>query len=867
MPPLEYNFGLRDRAGIIAGLTGPGAIVAGIGCAIALALLMAGTGLLLPGIILGACAILAFAPVGGRPAQEWVRIFLAYAKRLIIAPPQPPALVSLYANPSEEEQAKTADIQVVEAGRWGFLVDGHQYIALLRLSGGEDFVLASDTEQDQSVAEWGSFLASLAREGSPIQRLQIIERATPAVTNPAVEGLATSAVSNPDALRSYQALLAHLGQSAMQHETYLALAILPRVTRDIIRSVTGEAEAVLQTLEQHQVTVQCCTAQDIRSLQEHIRFPQAESVDAIASLSGRLLPALDNQRTREDIDTLLIGNTRHRVWEITEWPRVNVTADWLHPLLAAQIAGQRIVSIHIKPVPTWKATRKAEHASTNAASEMRRKGALGFESRARDVKALEAVSSREDELAGGYTGVEISGAVMVSAVGREALEQASRDVTDAMARSRLQAHKLYGRQRAGLQAVLPLCRPLSDSTHATTTRHACTLYPLQIASAPSVPGVAVGWDVLSGGTYTYDPFKLYEAGVITSPNMLVMGRVGRGKSAFTKAYLWRQSQIFGRKVWIAGDPKGEYSALANACGLPIIRLTPGGTTRINPLDPGAVNETSTIARHRLELLQALAAAQLERALTPAERAVLTEAVKSLPRDAVLSDVVRLLFAPSEQMVSELHADVDELSSGARELALEINRLLTGDLAGMFDGHSTVSVEDSRGGVIDLSGVYGHKASLVPIMVCVTQWLTQQLLRHDEGKQTIIVLDEAWQALSATGVVDWAAATAKLSRAFGVQLMIILHRLSDLAAVGDDNQAITKKTQGLLQDAETVITFAQAEAEIPLARDLLGLSDREASLLPALGRGRCLALVGRYHTLVDVELTDTDTLICNTDQAI
>ncbi len=32
------------------------------------------------------------------------------------------------------------------------------------------------------------------------------------------------------------------------------------------------------------------------------------------------------------------GASGHRVWEITEWPRVNVTADWLHPLLSAQIA-------------------------------------------------------------------------------------------------------------------------------------------------------------------------------------------------------------------------------------------------------------------------------------------------------------------------------------------------------------------------------------------------------------------------------------------------------------------------------------------------------------------------------------------------
>ena len=44
----------------------------------------------------------------------------------------------------------------------------------------------------------------------------------------------------------------------------------------------------------------------------------------------------------------------------------------------------------------------------------------------------------------------------------------------------------------------------------------------------------------------YDPFALYRQGVVTNPNLVVVGQIGRGKSSFVKSYLWRQA-VFGRQ--------------------------------------------------------------------------------------------------------------------------------------------------------------------------------------------------------------------------------------------------------------------------------------------------------------------------------
>ena len=57
-------------------------------------------------------------------------------------------------------------------------------------------------------------------------------------------------------------------------------------------------------------------------------------------------------------------------------------------------------------------------------------------------------------------------------------------------------------------------------------------------------GVVIGDDLL-GGSFVFDPFELYAAGVVSNPNMVVFGQIGRGKSAFVKTFLWRQA-VFGR---------------------------------------------------------------------------------------------------------------------------------------------------------------------------------------------------------------------------------------------------------------------------------------------------------------------------------
>src|SRR5579862_5867544 len=117
--------------------------------------------------------------------------------------------------------------------------------------------------------------------------------------------------------------------------------------------------------------------------------------------------------------------------------------------------------------------------------------------------------------------------------------------------------------------------------HRATTAHLQAVYPFVSEGGLGPHGTLVGRD-LFGGSFCFDPWELYGRGVLTNPNVLVVGQIGRGKSTFIKTFAWRQL-AFGRRAWIV-DPKGEYGPLAEACSSRPLRLAPGGPLRLNPLE-------------------------------------------------------------------------------------------------------------------------------------------------------------------------------------------------------------------------------------------------------------------------------------------
>jgi type IV secretory pathway VirB4 component len=402
--------------------------------------------------------------------------------------------------------------------------------------------------------------------------------------------------------------------------------------------------------------------------------------------------------------------------------------------------------------------------------------------------------------------------------------------------------------------------------HAATTAHLQAAYPFIAEGGLGGRGVYIGRDAY-GGSFVYDPWELYGE-TLTSTNMLVLGRIGRAKSSLVKTYIWRQS-IFPRRAWVI-DPKGEYGPLADAFGVVPLSLQPGGGLRLNPITRAAGWEG------QLHLLQAVAAAALHRPLVPEEEAALREALKLLNAavdEPTLPQVVELLLRPSESMAVPLATSASELARAARHAALGLQRLCEGDLRGMFDGPTTPGINlDARLVVIDLHAVW-DSAALGILMTCAAAWLHAMLEEQharaerdgDGGEKLIFVLDEGWRVLSHLGVGEWLQDSFKHSRKYGVQNIIVLHRLSDLFAAGAEGSREARLAEGLLADTETRVSYAQPSDQLKITRELLGLTETETELLPTLRRGEALWQIGRRSFLVHHRISSFERQLVYTDE--
>ncbi|WP_405056844.1 ATP-binding protein [Kribbella sp. NBC_01505] len=411
--------------------------------------------------------------------------------------------------------------------------------------------------------------------------------------------------------------------------------------------------------------------------------------------------------------------------------------------------------------------------------------------------------------------------------------------------------------------------------HRATTRILQAAYPFLAEGGLGADGTYIGSDVFSGGSFVYDPWVLYQDRVITNPNILLAGVIGSGKSSTAKALITR-SLALGHKAYVPCDPKGEWTAVAEAMGGSTIKLGPGLPTRLNPLDAGRQPQTidddewnRIVWSRRRALLGTLAESTLGRGLAAIEHTALDLALEtacfqvSVP---TIPDVVVALFTPDSDRAERAGLRTAALVSDGREVAHAIRRLVHGDLSGMFDGPSTTSFDPSLPMVtLDSSWLSsgGNDQALRLTLACASSWL-EAAVADPAGGNRFIVYDEGWRVMRDPALLRRMQEQWKLSRAWGVSNILIVHRLSDLAAVGDVGSEARALAEGLLADCSTRIMLRQESDQLARTASLLGLTDVEIATIAKLPKGRALWRLPSRSFVVqlvrharEVELFDTD----------
>jgi len=412
-----------------------------------------------------------------------------------------------------------------------------------------------------------------------------------------------------------------------------------------------------------------------------------------------------------------------------------------------------------------------------------------------------------------------------------------------------------GRYRAGRALRLP--------AHRASSAMLAGAYPF-LAAAPSDIGVPVGVDAFTGGLFAFDPWALYDAGELTNPNVVLAGVIGQGKSALAKSLALR-SIAAGRTVYVPADPKGEWGPVAAAVGGTVVRLSPGSGTRLNPLEAAGGRDAHA---SRARLLAAVAAVTLHRELRAAELDALDAALTVAERrhPATIDAVVDALASPDAAAARADDLRVETRAADGRDVAHGLRRLVRGDLAGLFDGPSTHTLDASAPMVVlDLSGLGSDEDALALAMTCTSAWL-EGSLAAGTGKRWV-VYDEAWRLLRQVALVRRMQSQWKLSRALGIANLLVLHRLSDLDAVGARGSEARALAEGLLADCSTRIVYRQESDQLAATATALGLTKPERDLLPLLPRGTGLWKLPRRTHVVHHVLHEAEVAVVDTDAAM
>ncbi|HET6795402.1 MAG TPA: SCO6880 family protein [Acidimicrobiales bacterium] len=338
---------------------------------------------------------------------------------------------------------------------------GGSLVAAVAVSG-RGFYLADAADRDRSVAGWAAVLAGLAREESPVHRVQWVLRTSPAPrpTGPAVplpvpsdDRPAPDGTEPGPSAAGYSELL-EAAPAVPVHEVVVALAVdLRRLRRGAAPEGGTSATRGTSVLRREVATLEAA----LRGAGLDVAGPLGpKALRRALGCDGPGLPvAVDAGWDRVRAD-----DRWHSTYWIAEWPRAEVGADFLSPLLLLG-GGVQSVAVTMEPISPMRAVRQAEAARTagTADEELRRRG--GFLPTARRRRAHEGVAEREAELADGHADFRFSGYVTVSAATSPALDEACAEVEQVAAQCRLLLRRLYGEQQAALAFTLPLCRGLS----------------------------------------------------------------------------------------------------------------------------------------------------------------------------------------------------------------------------------------------------------------------------------------------------------------------------------------------------------------------------------------------------------------------
>jgi hypothetical protein len=491
-----YRFGALERRGLV-GASRPGRVVLlGAACLVAVVVFRrwpttGGLGIAM--LLVGAACLATWLPVAGRTLDEWVPVVAGWlaaralgASRFRSAVPRAGTTLALESRerhrplelPRPLDRVGLIGLPLADDRELGVFADRrdgtYTAVAAVRV---RSFGLLAAADQERRLERWGRVLASLARDGSPVRRLQVTERTLPHDEDQLAQWLEARAdrtlPADAPARRSYETLLGTAADVTQDHDVLLALQVDPRRARSTPwteRPQSRDEAGGQLALREMRAFAERLEAADagVVGLLSNVQCAHAVRLAYEPHLRGeysrlRLTEAHQLGPTAADAlwDRYRSDGAVHRTYWIAQWPRLNVGPAFLAPLLLSATA-VRAFSVVVEPVSPARARFAVEAAVTSDEADEQLRRERGFRTSARRRKQQAATRQRESELAEGHEELRFAGFITVSARNDAELERSCQEVADAAQQAYLDLQPMWGQQDVGFVCgALPLCHGLA----------------------------------------------------------------------------------------------------------------------------------------------------------------------------------------------------------------------------------------------------------------------------------------------------------------------------------------------------------------------------------------------------------------------
>lgn len=437
-------------------------------------------------------------------------------------------------------------------------------------------------------------------------------------------------------------------------------------------------------------------------------------------------------------------------------------------------------------------------------------------------------------------------------------------------RSEISPYELPGTQRrANARAAARGWYAPALQGAPTSTRQASVLNTALIGPVTGTQGVANGRDVLSHMLIAHDPVTAYNQipRLIASPNSIVVGGVGGGKSSFVKTvYVLRPLLLQGRRAVIFDKKprggEGEYAELVRQWGnAEPIRFTTDGTgSRLNLLDRLIVDQVGASGTYRL--LHAIVSiardgASLDEWEEKAMRSALAQTLGGFKdgRNPTVADILPQLGRVVDDGDMSPTAR-DRLHAAGLGVRFTLEGLLD-EYGGLLDGDTDSSVHlTGKLTSFDISQLPSEGPSSHVVRAIGNQWMLGRI-RKDPGWRTTCIQEEGWDMVEGP-TAHLLKSNQKLSRGLGLNNVFVFHKGTDIPM---DSPGRT-----VISEAQSIYVFRQDRREdAEWAVSTFGFDPSTAETLQNLSPGEYVFKYGNVpetkvqhvRSAWEVELTDTD----------